>query len=80
MNLVIVGLNHKTSPIEIREKLSFPAASIGEPLRKLTNNYGLNEGVILSTCNRVEVLAITSELEKGTWQIKRFFRLPFHTA
>ncbi|CAG1064623.1 glutamyl-tRNA reductase [uncultured bacterium] len=72
MNLVIVGLNHKTSPIEIREKLSFPAHSIGDPLKKLTNHYGLNEGVILSTCNRVEVLAITSELEKGTWQIKRF--------
>jgi glutamyl-tRNA reductase len=78
MNLVIVGLNHKTSPIEIREKLSFPAHSIGEPLRKLTNSYGLNEGVILSTCNRVEVLAITSELEKGTWQIKRFLS-DFHS-
>ena len=78
MNLVIVGLNHKTSPIEIREKLSFPAQSIGEPLKKLTNHYGLNEGVILSTCNRVEVLAITSELEKGTRQIKRFLS-DFHS-
>lgn len=78
MNLVIVGLNHKTSPIEIREKLSFPSHSIGEPLKKLTNQYGLNEGVILSTCNRVEVLAITSELEKGTWQIKRFLS-DFHS-
>ncbi|HBG46820.1 MAG TPA: glutamyl-tRNA reductase [Deltaproteobacteria bacterium] len=72
MNLVIVGLNHKTSPIEIREKLSFPSQTIGEPLARLTNHYGLAEGVILSTCNRVEVLAITSEIEKGTWQIKRF--------
>ena len=78
MNLVIVGLNHKTSPIEIREKLSFPAQSIGEPLKKLTSHYGLNEGVILSTCNRVEVLAITSELEKGTRQIKRFLS-DFHS-
>lgn len=78
MNLVIVGLNHKTSPIEIREKLSFPSHSIGEPLKKLTNHYGLNEGVILSTCNRVEVLAITSELEKGTRQIKRFLS-DFHS-
>ncbi|MBI5642349.1 MAG: glutamyl-tRNA reductase [Deltaproteobacteria bacterium] len=72
MNLIIVGLNHKTSPIEIREKLSFPAQTIGEPLKRLTNHYGLNEGVILSTCNRVEVLAITSDMEKGVWQIKRF--------
>ena len=72
MNLIIVGLNHKSSPVEIREKLSFPAATIGEPLKKLVGHYGLNEGVILSTCNRVEVLAITSDMEKGVWQVKRF--------
>ena len=78
MNLVIVGLNHKTSPIEIREKLSFPSGTIGEPLKKLVHGYGLAEGVILSTCNRVEVLAITGELEKGTQQIKRFLS-DFHS-
>ncbi|MFQ5737084.1 MAG: glutamyl-tRNA reductase, partial [Thermodesulfobacteriota bacterium] len=72
MNLIIVGLNHKTCTVEIREKLSFPAQTIGEPLKRLTGHYGLNEGVILSTCNRVEVLAITSDMEKGVWQIKRF--------
>ncbi len=72
MNLVIVGLNHKTSPVEIREKLSFPSHAIGEPLSKLTNHYGLAEGVILSTCNRVEVLAVASDAERGTWQVKRF--------
>src|SRR3989304_6145362 len=72
MNLVIVGLNHRTAPIEIREKLSFPSDAIGEPLNMLLGNYGLNEAVILSTCNRVEVLAITGDMEKGCWQIKRF--------
>lgn len=72
MNLVIVGLNHKTSPVEIREKLSFPAQVVGDALKKLTNHYGVAEGVILSTCNRVEVLAISSDMEKCTWQIKRF--------
>ncbi|MBI5969996.1 MAG: glutamyl-tRNA reductase [Deltaproteobacteria bacterium] len=72
MNLVIVGLNHKTSPVEIREKLSFPADAIGVPLKKLLSNYGLNEAVILSTCNRVEALGIAPDMEKGVWQIKRF--------
>jgi glutamyl-tRNA reductase len=72
MNLVIVGLNHKSAPVEIREKLSFPSHSIDEPLGQLTGKYGLNEAVILSTCNRVEVLAITTDMEKGEWQIKRF--------
>ena len=78
MNLVIVGLNHKTSPVEIREKLSFPSGTIGEPLKKLVHGYGLAEGVILSTCNRVEVLANTNKLEKGTRQIKRFLS-DFHS-
>lgn len=72
MNLVIVGLNHKSAPVEIREKLSFPSHSIEEPLKQLTGHYGLNEGVILSTCNRVEILAITNDMEKGEWQVKRF--------
>lgn len=78
MNLIIVGLNHKTSPVEIREKLSFPSQTVGDPLKKLTNHYGLNEAVILSTCNRVEVLGITSDMERGIWQVKRFLS-DFHS-
>lgn len=72
MNLVIVGLNHNSAPVAIREKLSFPASTVAEPLGRLTNHYGLNEAVILSTCNRVEVLAITDNMEKGVWEVKRF--------
>src|SRR3990170_849831 len=72
MNLVIVGLNHRTAPVDIREKLSFPVESIGEALKKLVTNYGVNEGVILSTCNRVEVSGIVPSIEKGVWEIKRF--------
>src|SRR3972149_1174577 len=72
MNLIIVGLNHRTAPIDIREKLSFPVDSLGEALKKLVTNYGINEGVILSTCNRVEVAGIAPTIEKGVWEIKRF--------
>lgn len=78
MNLVIIGLNHKSAPVEIREKLSFPAPSIGEPLSQLIGKYEMNEAVILSTCNRVEVLAITDDMERGAWQIKRFLS-DFHS-
>ncbi|MBI5345481.1 MAG: glutamyl-tRNA reductase [Deltaproteobacteria bacterium] len=78
MNLIIVGLNHKTSPVEIREKLSFPSTAIGEPLKRLIAHYHLNEGVILSTCNRVEVLAIAPDIEKGVMQVKRFLS-DFHS-
>jgi glutamyl-tRNA reductase len=73
MNLIIVGLNHKTAPIEIREKLYFPPEGIGPALKKLLTGYDVNEGVIISTCNRVEAVAVADEIEKGTWEIKRFF-------
>ncbi|MBI5327506.1 MAG: glutamyl-tRNA reductase [Deltaproteobacteria bacterium] len=72
MNIIIVGLSHKTAPIEIREKLSFPAQTIGEPLNRLCTSYGINEGIIISTCNRVEILAVTRDIDKGLWQIKKF--------
>jgi glutamyl-tRNA reductase len=72
MNLIIVGLNHKTAPIETREKLSFPADRIGASLKRLLQSYDVNEGVIISTCNRVEVLAVAADIEKGVWELKRF--------
>ncbi|MEE9614507.1 MAG: glutamyl-tRNA reductase [Thermodesulfobacteriota bacterium] len=72
MNIVIVGLNHKTASIEIREKISFPEDSIGGPLKALVGPYGLNEAAIISTCNRVEVIGVARDIEKGVWEIKRF--------
>ncbi|MBI5681594.1 MAG: glutamyl-tRNA reductase [Deltaproteobacteria bacterium] len=72
MNIIIVGLSHKTAPVEIREKLSFPAETIAVSLNKLCSNSSINEGVIVSTCNRVEIFAITPDVEKGLWQVKRF--------
>ncbi len=72
MNILIVGLSHKTAPIEIREKLSFPVQIIEDALKSLLSSYDVNEGVILSTCNRVEVIAAGSDLDKGIWGVKRF--------
>ncbi len=78
MNFLIVGLNHKSAPIEIREKLSFPSATIQEPLAKLCSLKAINEGVILSTCNRVEVMGVTNDVDKGLWQMKSFLS-SFHS-
>jgi glutamyl-tRNA reductase len=55
MKFHITGLNHRTAPVEVREKLAFPEARLGEALRRLLSQEGVNEGLILSTCNRVEV-------------------------
>jgi len=60
MHLTLVGLSHKTAPVEIREKLTFPANRQEEALSLLTLDGAVIEAVILSTCNRTEVYAVTS--------------------
>ncbi|MEE9605867.1 MAG: glutamyl-tRNA reductase [Candidatus Scalindua sp.] len=55
MNLHTIGLNHKSAPVEIREKLAFNASGIPVALSSLTQSFPSSEAVILSTCNRVEV-------------------------
>ncbi len=60
MRFAITGLNHRTAPLEVRERLAFREESLAEALHSLKSEPGLLEGLILSTCNRVEV-AVTSE-------------------
>jgi glutamyl-tRNA reductase len=71
MRLVLVGLNHKTAPVEVRENLYFEKSSLGVGLEGLRVKPGIRECAILSTCNRVEVYAVT-EGEAGIEEIKHF--------
>src|ERR1043165_4369284 len=57
MSIVIVGLNHKTAPVEVRERLAFTDEACAERLRALVGGEVVREGLIVSTCNRVEILA-----------------------
>lgn len=59
MSIVLVGLNHKTAPIEVRERLAFTDAACAESLRLLVDGELIREGLIVSTCNRVEILTAT---------------------
>ena len=70
--IIIIGLNHRTAPVEVRERLAFPSETIGHALRGLLERQSLREGVILSTCNRVEVCALASEGYQGTADVKEF--------
>ena len=70
--ILIVGLNHRSAPVEIREKLAFPAEAVGQALRRLVEQEPVREGVILSTCNRVEVCALANEPYTGVSAIKSF--------
>jgi len=57
MKLQLIGVNHKTAPVEVRERLAIPDSRLPEACRRLAEHPGIDEGMILSTCNRVEVLA-----------------------
>ncbi|MBF0284782.1 MAG: glutamyl-tRNA reductase [Magnetococcales bacterium] len=63
MKLAVVGLNHKSAPVALRERLSFPAAVIPEALSRLTGLVPVREAAILSTCNRVELYLASPEPE-----------------
>ena len=72
MHIVVVGLSHKTAPVEIREKLAVPESRLGEALTRLCAYQGIKEGMLLSTCNRVEVYAVVEDLEAGYSRIQEF--------
>lgn len=72
MGIVVVGLSHKTAPIEVREKLNFPEDTLPDALRKLMTYEGVREGLIVSTCNRVEIYASVADSVRGIDRIKQF--------
>ncbi|HEY4485841.1 MAG TPA: glutamyl-tRNA reductase [Nitrospiria bacterium] len=73
MEIIVVGLNHRTAPVEIREKLSVPEARLPGDLLRLKAIHGIDEGLILSTCNRVEVCAVVQQVQSGFQRIREFF-------
>jgi glutamyl-tRNA reductase len=56
-DLLIVGLNHRTTPVALREQLAFPETALGASLGQLKSVAGVHEAAIISTCNRIEVVA-----------------------
>jgi glutamyl-tRNA reductase len=72
MDIIVVGLNHKTAPVHIRERVAFPEKSIHEPLRALHAAAGVRETMILSTCNRVEITAVVEGREQGAAAVRDF--------
>ena len=70
--IVIVGLNHRTAPVEVRERIAFDQSVLGETLQCLRALRSVHEGAVLSTCNRVEVVAATFDREAAFAEIKKF--------
>lgn len=72
-NIIAVGLSHKTAPVELRELLAVPESRIGEALGRLMTHACIKEGMLLQTCNRVEVFAVVDHVEEGFSAVQEFF-------
>jgi len=82
MSLVVVGVNHRTAPVEVRERVVFEPGRIPEALQQLRNLPDVQESVIVSTCNRTELYCVTAggnPAELGEW-LQRYHGLgvPIH--
>ncbi len=72
MNIFVVGLNHKTADVDVREKLAFNGQKLEEGLMRLKTLPEIKEAVILSTCNRVEMYTNVKDTAKAYESIKDF--------
>lgn len=79
MSLIVVGLNHKTAPVEIREKLAFNSKdSVKDALKELIQREGISEVIIISTCNRVEIYVYETQSKNYAEEIIKDFLSEFH--
>ncbi|HIX43706.1 MAG TPA: glutamyl-tRNA reductase [Candidatus Kurthia intestinigallinarum] len=80
MHTLVVGLNYKTAPVEIREKFSFADGTLSDAMRALQGQKSILENVIVSTCNRTEIYAVVDQVHTGRHFVKQFlatwFRMP----
>ena len=63
MNLIVIGVNHQTAPVEVREQFTISEARLPEALKTLAAQPGIEEAMIVSTCNRVELIARTKDAD-----------------
>ena len=71
MKLQLIGVNHNSAPVEVRERLAIPEWRLAEACRQLVEHPGVEEGMILATCNRVELIA---HLKNRSGDLRAFLR------
>ncbi|MGD1900972.1 MAG: glutamyl-tRNA reductase [Geitlerinemataceae cyanobacterium] len=72
MNIAVIGLSHKTTPVEVREKLSIPEADLQDAFAQLRAYPSIEEISVLSTCNRLEIYFIAKDMEAGVREVSQF--------
>jgi len=76
MKFQLIGVNHKTAPVEVRERLAIPESRLPDACKRLAEHPSVSEGMIVSTCNRVEFIA---NMKNGTGDLRQFLREYFET-
>ena len=77
MGLIVIGISHKTAPVEIREKFSFTRNQLRESQGQLKESYGVESIIVLSTCNRMEIYAHSPCNDEGLDRITEFLAKKF---
>ncbi|KKO51327.1 glutamyl-tRNA reductase [Paenibacillus sp. DMB20] len=72
MHIVVVGLNYRTAPVEVRERFTFAEQDLPEALKQLKSTKSVLEGVIVATCNRTEIYVVVDRLSMCGYFIRSF--------
>lgn len=72
MHTLVVGINYRSAPVSIREKLSFIESELPQAMQALQQQKSILENVIVSTCNRTEIYAVVDQLHTGRFYVKQF--------
>ncbi|MGD9748243.1 MAG: glutamyl-tRNA reductase [Verrucomicrobiales bacterium] len=75
--LLCLGINHKTAPVEVREKLAFADSHLPEAIREMRRLEGMEETVVLSTCNRVEIYSAVNDPERAMESLREYLTRHF---
>lgn len=78
MHTLVVGVNYRSAPVSIREKLSFIESELPQAMQALQQQKSILENVIVSTCNRTEIYAVVDQLHTGRFYVKQFLASYFN--
>src|SRR5271168_4306957 len=77
MRFQLIGVNHNSAPLEVRERLAIPDSRLPDACRDLSAHPGIEEGMVISTCNRVEMVTHTTN---GSADLRGFLHEHFHLS
>jgi len=80
VSVIVVGLNHRTVPLDLFEKMTVPEAKLPKALADLSSRENISESVILSTCNRIEIYAYAEKFHGAYQDIRNFLSEISHVA